>query len=245
MQLSVKKQFSAGMTFLGAYTWSHSIDNARASGGGRNQPLGGFTGDYYNRAAYRGSSDFDRTHRVVMSYVYQIPGFQANPALAAVLGNWSFSGVTTIQSGTPVPITDSRAGTIYGVGSLAQFASGKSASDAKLSGRPQDRLNRFFDPSAFGPPPVIGNGTGFGNVGRNVLRGPGQVNFDMALLKEFRLGKGSETNRLEFRSEFFNIFNHAQFGNPGGAAATPSSFGVISNTVVAPRIIQFALKFRF
>jgi len=114
-----------------------------------------------------------------------------------------------------------------------------------LTGRTQDRLNAYFTTSVFAPPPVIGNGTGFGNVGRNILRGPGQANFDMALKKEFRLARIGEGSRVEFRSEFFNIFNHAQFGNPGGARSTASSFGVISSTVVSPRIIQFALKFNF
>jgi hypothetical protein len=245
LQFSVKKQYSSGITFLSAYTWSHAIDNVGASSGGRNQPLGSFTGDYYNRGANRGSSDFDRTHRLVTSYVWQLPGFQNNTGLNAVFGGWTYSGVATIQSGTPFSITDNRAGTIYGVGSYAQFAPGMSADDAKLSGRTQDRLNQYFDTSAFTTAPRIGNGTGFGNAGRNILRGPGQINFDMALLKAITVGGFNESGKLEFRSEFFNIFNTPQFGRPGSNAGTASSFGVISETVVAPRIIQFALKYNF
>lgn len=242
MQFSVKKQYSQGLTFLTAYTWSHGIDDVGASGGGRNQPLGGFTGDYYNRRANRASSDFDRRHRLITSYVWEIPGFQNNAALNAVLGGWSFSGVTTIQSGSPFSISDNRSGTIYGVSSYAQFAPGKGAGDAILSGRTQDRLNRYFDTSVFTTAPAIGNGTGFGNVGRNILRGPGQINFDMALLKMFTI---REDHKIEFRSEFFNIFNTPQFSRPGTALSTAASFGVISTTVVAPRIIQFALKYKF
>ncbi|MBI4474210.1 MAG: TonB-dependent receptor, partial [Acidobacteria bacterium] len=78
MQFSVKKQYSQGLTFLSAYTWSHAIDDVSASGGGRNQPLGGYTGNYYNRRENRGSSDFDRTHRLILSYVWEIPGFASN-----------------------------------------------------------------------------------------------------------------------------------------------------------------------
>jgi hypothetical protein len=130
------------------------------------------------------------------------------------------------------------------VGSYGQFAPGKSASDAKLTGRTQDRINAYFNTAAFGPPPVIGNGTGFGNVGRNILVGPGQANFDMALKKRFQISK-DETQLLEFRSEFFNVFNHPNFGNPDNARSSPSSFGFISTTTVAPRIIQFALKYQF
>ncbi|MBI4474942.1 MAG: TonB-dependent receptor plug, partial [Acidobacteria bacterium] len=162
-----------------------------------------------------------------------------------VLGGWSLSGVTTIQSGLPFSVTDSRAGNIFGASSYAQFAPGKSASDAKLSGRTQDRLNRYFNTSVFGLPPAIGNGFGFGNSGRSILRGPGQTNFDMALRKSFKVGGMNENGKLEFRSEFFNILNHAQFGLPGNAVTNASSFGVISSTVVSPRIIQFALKYSF
>lgn len=245
LQASIKKQYSRGLTFMTAYTWSHGIDNVSASGGGRNQPLGGYTGDYYNRNGNRGTSDFDRTHRLVLSYVYQIPGMPSNPAFQAVLGNWTFSGVSTIQSGSPYSITDSRGGTIYGVTSYGQFANGRTVADAQKSGRTQDNLNAYFNASAFTTTPTIGNGTGFGNVGRNILRGPGQVNFDMALLKAIPLRGLGEQRELEFRSEFFNVFNTPQFANPTSNAGAPASFGVISRTIVAPRIIQFALKFKF
>jgi len=113
---------------------------------------------------------------------------------------------------------------------------------AELSGRTQDRLNAYFDTTKFTAPPQIGNGTGFGNAPRNFLRGPGQVNFDMALVKRFSLAAAHD---LEFRSEFFNIFNTPQFGLPGNAASTPSTFGVVSTTVVSPRIVQLALRYRF
>src|SRR5439155_7834395 len=104
LQFSVKKQYSRDLTFLGAYTWSHGLDNLRASGSGRNQPTGGFTGDFRNRRANRGSTDFDRTHRVILSYVWNLPALRTgNRVLQGILGKWSFSGVTTMQSGTPFP----------------------------------------------------------------------------------------------------------------------------------------------
>jgi hypothetical protein len=244
-ELGVKKQYSNSLTFTAGYTLSHGIDDSGASSGGRNQPIGGFTGDYYNRAANKGSSDFDRRHRVVASYNYSIPTVFPNSAISkAVLGGWALSGVTTLQSGKPFGITDATAGTIYSVGSYAQFAPGKAASDAQLSGRTQDRINHYFDTSVFAPAPTIGNGTGFGNVGRNILVGPGQANFDMALKKRFQVSK-DEARQLEFRSEFFNVFNHPNFSNPSTARSSPSSFGVISTMSAAPRIIQFALKYQF
>jgi hypothetical protein len=255
LQLSLKRQYSKTLTFTSSYTLSHGTDNVGASGGGRNQPIGSFTGDFYDRAANKASSDFDRRHRVVASYVYSIPGLFPNSAVGkALFSGWALSGVTTIQSGRPFSITDSTAGTIYGVGSRAQFAPGKTASDAVLTGRTQDRIDRYFNTDVFhcgtnaaGVPqscaPVIGNGRGFGNTGRNILVGPGQANFDMALKREFR--GFSEGSRAEFRSEFFNVFNHPNFGNPSTARSTPATFGQITSTTVAPRILQFALKYQF
>jgi hypothetical protein len=243
LQASLKKQYSVGSTFLLAYTYSHSIDNADA-GSGRNGALSSFTGDYQNRAANRGSSSFDRRHRFVGSYVYELPTLAELRGVAGqAVNGWALSGVATIQSGLPFSVTDSTAATIFGATSYAQFANGKSAGDARLSGRTQDRLTHYFDTSAFAAPPVIGNGTGFGNAGRNIFTGPGQANFDLALRKAFPLNK--ERQKIEFRTELFNAFNHPQFGNPGSAKTSTASFGVISSTVVAPRIIQFALKYQF
>jgi len=245
LQASLRKQYANRLSFQVAYTWSHSIDDVAAGNPGRNAPIGNYTGDIYNHRANRGSSSFDRTHRVVASYLYELPGFAGNHALNNVLGGWAISGVSTIQSGLPFSITDSTAGNITGSSGYAQFVAGKGASDAALSGRTQDRLTKYFDTSVFGAPPALGNGFLFGNAGRSILRGPGQVNFDMALRKDFKTTRLTENGNLEFRTEFFNVFNHPQFGNPGTGRTSPSSFGVISTTVVAPRIIQFALKYMF
>ncbi len=247
-QVSVKRQYSKSLTFTASYTLSHGMDDVGASGGGRNQPIGSFTGNYYNRAANKASSDFDRRHRVVASYNYSVPGIFQNSAIGrGLLGGWAWSGVTTLQSGKPFSVTDSTAGTIYGVNSYAQFAPGKSASDAVLTGRTQDRLNQYFNTTSavWDVAPAIGNGRGFGNGGRNILVGPGQANFDMALKKRFQISKNNEASQLEFRSEFFNIFNHPNFANPGNAKSTTATFGVISAMSSSPRIIQFALKYQF
>jgi hypothetical protein len=91
--------------------------------------------------------------------------------------------------------------------------------------------------------PQIGNGTGYGNAGIGILLGPGQFNFDTSLIKTTRI---REKHTLQFRAEFFNLFNHPQFGNPGGlAVSTPGNFGQITSTTVNPRIMQFALKYAF
>jgi len=90
-------------------------------------------------------------------------------------------------------------------------------------------------------PPAIGNGTGFGSVGGGVVLGPGQNNWDMSLAKSFTIREGQS---LQFRSEFFNTFNQAQFSNPT-TVASAANFGQISTTSVSPRIIQLALKYLF
>jgi hypothetical protein len=92
---------------------------------------------------------------------------------------------------------------------------------------------------------VIGDGTGWGNSGIGIIQGPGQFNFDVALIKTTRVGGLSENATLQFRSEFFNLFNHPQFANPVSTDVTQVNFGWITATSVNPRLIQFALKYNF
>jgi hypothetical protein len=246
LQASVNHRFSNGLSFIGAYTWSHAIDTNGVSAGGRNQPLGSFTGDFYNTKSARGTSSFDRTHRLVVSYSYDFPKLSGgNALLRSIVNDWSISGVTTIQSGLPFSVTDSTSGTIYGISAYAQFASGLGPADAMLSGNAQSRLTRYFNTSAFTTAPIIGNGTGFGNSGRDILRGPGQLNFDAGFGRNFKLSAMRENSELQFRSEFFNFANHPQFNNPGSNRGAPTTFGIISSTAVSPRIVQFALKYLF
>ena len=246
LQTSVTRRFSNGLSFIAGYTWSHGIDNDDAGGGGRNNPLGGYTGDYYNTRSAIGTSSFDRTQRLVFSYSYQIPTVKGgNPVFRLLTKDWSLSGVTTIQSGLPFSVTDSNAGTIYGISTYANFGAGKTAADARKEGNTQSRLTSYFNTSPFVNAPAIGDGTGWGNSGRNILRGPGQMNFDISLGREFKVGGFSENGKIQFRSEYFNIANHPQFANPGSNRGSGTTYGVISSTVVAPRIMQFALKYVF
>jgi hypothetical protein len=92
---------------------------------------------------------------------------------------------------------------------------------------------------------VIGNGTDYGNSGVGIARGPGQFNWDFSVGKSTRVGGIREDGTLLFRAEFFNGFNHPQFNNPGTARSTPPTYGIITSTSVAPRLIQFALKYVF
>ena len=144
--------------------------------------------------------------------------------------------------------------------SRAQLCPGFTYDQIETSGNVKDRLGnsgttRFFNPAAFCAPPVMGNdgSTGFGNTGVGIVRGPHQLNFDFQAGKIIQIG---ERQTVQFRAEFFNIFNHAQFALAGlhyavalrqqrPAVYQRHELGVISQTSVAPRLIQFALKYSF
>jgi hypothetical protein len=117
--------------------------------------------------------------------------------------------------------------------------------DAVLSGSVEGRLNEYFNTSAFTSAPPIGDGTGFGNSGRGILRGPDERNLDFAVVRQFHLRHLGEQGIVQFRAEAFNLTNTPNFNGPGTERSTPSSFGVITSTSINPRIVQFALKVNF
>jgi hypothetical protein len=146
-------------------------------------------------------------------------------------------------------ITDARGGAAYATGtSRAQICPGATYGDLLSTGSIESRLTGFFNPGVLCAIPVVPNGatgaTGYGNMGRNILSGPGQFNWDAAIAKRTAVGGLRESAYLEFRAEFFNTFNHPQFSNPNTTASS-SSFGVIGSTSVAPRILQFAMRYAF
>ncbi|MGE0407093.1 MAG: TonB-dependent receptor, partial [Candidatus Korobacteraceae bacterium] len=255
LQVELRKRMSRGLQLGAAYTfgrtWSDVGGDARAHrnfGGDINTNLG----EWGPRERW-GLTAFTRPHRLVFNYNYQLPTFQNDQGfLGRALSGWALSGVWTVQSGTPLTITDPAGGAIYGFAgaSTAQFCSGMSNGDVATSGKTQDRLNSYFNASAFCNIPTIGvvNGvggaTGYGNSRRSIVFGPGQNNWDMAISKGTRIGLVGEEDRIEFRAEFFNTFNTPQFDNPGTTRST-GAFGQINSTAVGPRIIQFALKYVF
>jgi hypothetical protein len=113
----------------------------------------------------------------------------------------------------------------------------------ETSGSAESRLTKYFNTSAFCPAPVIGGGTGYGDSSDGVVRGPMQDNSDITISRLFSLGS-NEKRAVDFRAEFFNAFNHAQFSDPGTGYGN-GGFGQIQSTSVAPRIIQFAAKISF
>ena len=258
LQSSLTRRWGAGY-FQAAYTFSKSTD-ATSTG---NTAFNTAFNDESTLNASRGLSDFDRTHRFVVSYRYDLPIFRdTTGAKAALLKDWALSGITIFQSGTPFSVTDSGAGTGFlGAGFTpgtlsGSLASGSTLSSALTTGSIQSRVNNgYLNVNAFTPAPLlypaqcdpINNPnfctTDFGNLGRNTFRGPHQQNWDFSLIKNFKL---TERQSMRFTTDFFNIWNHANFANPASTdVENPSGFGRIVSTVGTPRLIQLSLRYAF
>lgn len=258
LQTSLTRRWGAGY-FQGAYTFSKSTD-ATSSG---NTAFNTAFNDESTLAASRGLSDFDRTHRLSVSYRYDLPFYKGATGLTEkLLDGWAISGITIFQSGTPFSVTDSGAGTAFLVpgftpGTLsASLASGSTLSSAVTTGDIHKRIDGYLNLNAFTTAPLLyptqcqtdGNfcTTDFGNLGRNTFRGPHQQNWDFSLIKNLKL---TERQELRFTTDFFNIWNHANFGSPGFCGCTdvenPGAFGKITSTVGTPRLIQFSLRYAF
>ena len=252
LQTSLTKRFSHGVQFKAAYTFSKSLDdlptgspNLFTTSTGYTAVWGGvLISDQNNRHSSWGLSDFDRTHRFVFSYLWQLPKLRSgNAVLKTVANGWQLNGVTTIQSGNALTVYDLNSGSIYGMSyGPAQLASGYTGSVA-TQGSTESRLNNWINPRAFGTPVTIGDGNGFGNSSRGIVRGPGQNNTDFSVIRDFPLKLLREGSTLQFRVEAFNVFNHPQFADPNTTLGT--GFGQITATSVMPRILQLAVKVNF
>jgi hypothetical protein len=240
LQLSVTKRFSRGLQFLSAYTYGKSNDYY--SGGPINE-LFAVAGDQFNWKTNYGPSDFDRRHRFVTSFVYDLPKVVSESSASRwLLNNWQLNGILTLQTGTPFSVVQIVGNNII---QRANFAPGFTGS-IETDGSTQSRLGGFFNTSAFASSTLGSTAfdpdNPFGNTPRNFLYGPGQKNMDFSVVKFIPI---TETVRGEFRTEFFNLFNWANFNNPNNNIAVPSTFGKITSTSAGPRVIQFAFKVNF
>jgi hypothetical protein len=254
LQTTLSRRWGQGY-FQAAYTWSKSTD-ATSTG---NPAFNTAFNDESTLNDSRGLSDFDRPQRFVVSYVYDLPLFKSSTGLVhKTLGGWQVSGITTLQSGLPFTIFDTAGGSAFiGTGSTstltASLASGATIPSGYTTGDIHNRLNGYVNINNFAKAPLVYPvqclsdpnfcGTDFGNLGRNIYRGPFQQNWDFSLIKNIRL---TERQSLRFTSDFFNIWNHANFANPASTdVESPGNFGVITSTKGTPRIIQFSLKYAF
>jgi hypothetical protein len=249
LQVTVSKRFSQGVQFQSAYTYGHCLDNAS---GLRSNVR------FSNTGADRGNCEFDIRQRYVVSYIWELPfGKGLKGVSGKLLSGWQVGGVTQFQTGTPFNIFDSTDRSLSAaggdrpdfVGGDVQFFDPRNV-DASLGGP-----NRYFNGTGGGTATAATNpffrrvgagltaatGAGrFGSLGRNAFHGPGVNSWDFSILKRTKV---TESQEFEFRTEFFNVFNHAQFLNPVADINSPA-FGLISTTR-DPRLIQFALKYKF
>jgi hypothetical protein len=234
LQVTFLSRHFAGLDFQGAYSYSHSIDNSsgNSNGAGIQNPA--------NLRLYRGNSDFDIRHSLVLSWTYELPFGRnkhfvpdAHGFVQAVIGNWRLNGINSFQSGSP--FTPVMVSSLLNSGSAAQWPNRIGSGELE-----NKTIQRWFNPSDFVSP---GNYT-FGNSGRNILFGPGTKQFDLSLFKEFYF---TEATHLQFRAEAFNAFNTPQFNNPNAqignaAAGTITSAGAPLLFQRTSRQIQLALK---
>ena len=255
-QATLSRRLSSGMYFQAAYTFSKTIDNVsgslstdelnatRAGQGGAN-----ILNSQVNVQQNKAIGDFDRPHRLVVSYAYDLPVPKNDFFQNQFFKGWSISGIVTYQSGLPFSITDGNSGGAFGQlgGGTATFSGTCSPSQFYTQGTRQQVLDHYLNTSCFrsavNVPFAAGAGaTAFGDVPRNAFRGPFQQNWDFSLLKRIRIREGHD---LQARMDIFNVWNHPVFGFPTAVnIATPATFSQITTTVVPARLIQFGLTYR-
>jgi hypothetical protein len=246
LQSSLTQRLNHGLEFQASYTFSKNLDYTSGTiGTGVLQDqleLNFLSNDQTHPKQAYGLDNLDRAHRFVMSFVYQAPKMKMGPRFVQrALSQWQFSGESVLQSGVPITVTDSTSGSVYG--NLVGFTRGEcTGAHPASAGSVTQRLGGYFNPDAFTTPPVIGDGTDFGNCGVGIVRGPSQLNLDLGIVREFIF---AEKTTLQFRTEFFNFTNTPKFGLPVADHSAGAAFGVISSTVSNPRIVQFALKLSF
>jgi hypothetical protein len=219
--IRVQKRFSRGFNLLTTYTWSKLLDNC-SGGGATLGDEGSPYSNFYNRRADWGPAENDIRHRWTLGMVYQLP-FGRRGAwlhghwLGRILGGWSTSVVTVIQSGAPITV-QTQTNTTHA------YSAGPQRADVLRDPNLPPRLRRperWFDTEAFAQPPEYQ----FGNQGVGLVRADGRINFNCSLIRSFHV---SEKKQLQVRGEFFNLPNHPNFGNPGRTFQGPG-FGIVSS----------------
>jgi hypothetical protein len=247
LQVKFERRFSKGLYILNSFTFSKAIDNVsqvlEEPGGNAGNPQ-----NLYDIAADRGLSGYDQPFNNTTSFVWELPVGKGRAFLGdmpyvldAFVGGWTVTGINTMASGqvvnfrySPSPVTANLPSFIGGV-----------ALRPNLIGNPilpkdQRTIDRYFDASALALPNV---NQPFGSAGRNIARGDSFYQFDFGLQKNFGLPFINEVSKVEFRTEFFNLFNKTNFGAPNSTFGT-AAFGQVRSTAPA-RQIQFALKLSF
>jgi hypothetical protein len=249
MQASVRQRTSDGVEFLASYTLGKTRTNNRGfygvfGGTGLQGVTSATEGAYwqntYDPEAEWGPAFHDVRHNFVFSSTYDLPfgkgrtfGSDWNTLTNALLGGWRVGGIFQARSGLPITVIDGRNRSLQGE---------RGSERPNCVGDPvpsNQSIDRWLDLSAFPEAPL---GT-FGNCPVGVARAPGYTNLDLMFAKRVDIGGG--TRYAEFRVEAFNVLNHPSFGPPARDISVPNTFGTITNTISAPRVIELVLKFYF
>ncbi|MDQ6678358.1 MAG: TonB-dependent receptor, partial [Acidobacteriota bacterium] len=225
IQLGATRRFAQGLSFGVEYQYSKELNE---------QPFGiAAPTNPFNARMDRGNADFIRRHYVIINYTYLLPfgngrRFPLSGFADRVLGGWQLAGISSLGTGQPFSVT------------FTSSTVGWPSSRADIVGSPAGAGNiyQWFNPAAFAVPAPYT----YGNSARNFLFGPGIINWDQSLYKNTRIG---ERANLEFRAEFFNVMNHANFDIPASNISVPSTIGRITSTSNSPRAIQFGARLSF
>jgi len=276
LRLQLKKRLSSNYQYQVSYTWSKSIDDATAGSSNSSYQTEGASSQLWRTKADRGLSALNQKHNFVVNGIWALPSPSRSKVVSSVLGGWQATGIFTMVTGTPfTPVLSGSnvndngkpgSGTqlrepdwVGGNRSFSSLTSGTTAGctfvngvpGAYVAGRPNSVAPQklgtpslWFDPCVFAVPPA-----GFyGTAGRGILIGPGTVDFDAGLGKSIPL---KEDAHLEFRGDFFNLFNRPNFADPAtgvvnaGNNALITTVGQITRTVTSSRQLQFSLKIVF
>lgn len=222
LQFNMEKRFSHGYTVLASYTWSKKVDD-----------YGWTTPD--NRLFDHGLSREDIPHNFKFSNVWRVPNIRVKGVAGRLANGWMLNSIVIWQSGFPFSVSSGRDNSLTGIGrDRADYLGGDATLD---TGRPHGELiAKYFNTAVFASNAI---GT-FGNSGKNTLRGPRYFNTDFGVTKRTEL---AERVAVDFRAEFFNVFNNVNFGLPGSNQSS-GQFGRITSAL-DPRIVQFGLRLQF
>ncbi len=248
MLVKFQKRFQSAGSILASYTWSKWMTNTETNTSWEESNLGLTTGgvqNYHNLRADWAPSSNDVPHNLVVSYSLPLPIGQGKRLLGSATGavnklvsGWGVNGIYTLQSGLALVITDATNNS-YSLNNGTQRPNLVSGCTLNTTGSATSRLNQWFNTGCFTQPAAFT----FGSAPRELTntRGAGMNNSDFALFKDTHL---TERMKLQFRAEFFNLFNRVQFGEPGQIFGAPG-FGVVNYQLNSPRLVQLALRLEF
>jgi hypothetical protein len=250
VEFALRRRISNGLSYSLGYTFAHGLANYRDNLTAQQLPQ-----NSYNYSAEMGNSVLDVRSRFVGNFLWELPLGQGKRFMSGDnfagrwLGGWQFNGIVTLQTGTPFNVTANNDGLVDGNNPVYANCIGNPYAGATTNPKLFTTTGFIINPAAFSQP---GPGQ-FGTCAPYQFYGPGIQTWDLSLFKQFKF---TERYQLQFRTEFFNAFNHPNFANPNANIGSPGSFGKVNNTLAPilgtdsggpgdPREIQFALKLYF